>query len=69
MAQPDNHLEEQGMESKYHRKLQPLSHELQVNDWQSSTPDGIRAGGIIQELQYLLPRPEGTPEDDELHED
>ena len=50
MAQPDNHLEEQGMESKYHRKLQPLSHELQVNDWQSSPPDGARARGVIQEL-------------------
>jgi len=67
MAQPDHHLEEQGMESKYHRKLQPFSHELQGNDWQSSPPDGAR--GVIQELQYLLSGPEGTPEDDELHED
>lgn len=50
MAQPDNHLEEQGMESKYHRKLQPLSHELQVDDWQRSPPDGLRARGAIQEL-------------------
>lgn len=50
MAQPDNHLEEQGMESKYHRKLQPLSYELQVHDWQSSPPDGVGARDVIQEL-------------------